>query len=142
MTRIARLTLSALALGMAATGAAAGGTSASAFAGVEASEWRNPRNSVHIRAHRCGESLCGTISWASDKAQADARKKGVTNLVGTQIFRNFQPAGTGTWKGKVYVPDMGRTFSGTLAFSGDTMVGKGCVAFGLLCKAQTWSRLR
>ncbi|MBO9621898.1 MAG: DUF2147 domain-containing protein [Sphingomonas sp.] len=108
-----------------------------------ASEWANPSNSVHVRIDRCGSSICGTVSWASAKAIADARRGGTQNLIGTRLFRDLEPAGAGKWKGKVFVPDIRKTFSGTISFSGqDKMVGKGCVLFGVICKAQTWSRVR
>ena len=53
------------------------------------------------------------------------------------------PAGARTWKGKVFVPDIRKTFSGTLQFEGsDRMTGKGCVLLGIVCKSQTWSRVK
>ncbi|HVJ01592.1 MAG TPA: DUF2147 domain-containing protein [Sphingomonas sp.] len=108
-----------------------------------ASEWANPSNSVHVRIDRCGNSICGTVSWASAKAIADARRGGTQNLVGTRLFRDLEPAGAGKWKGKVFVPDIRKTFSGTISFAGqEKMVGKGCVLFGVICKSQTWSRVR
>ncbi|MDF2384440.1 DUF2147 domain-containing protein [Nostoc ellipsosporum NOK] len=108
-----------------------------------ASEWRNPGDSVHVRIDQCGAALCGTITWASDKAIADARRGGTEQLVGTHLFRDLKPAGPGKWSGKVFVPDIRQTFSGTIHFQdGDKMVGKGCVLFGVVCKAQTWSRVR
>ncbi len=107
-----------------------------------ASEWRNPSNSVHVRIDKCGGALCGTVTWASEKAIADARRGGTETLVGTHLFRDLKPAGAGKWSGKVFVPDIRQTFSGTIQFAdGDKMVGKGCVLFGLICKSQTWSRL-
>jgi len=108
-----------------------------------ASEWRNPSNSVHVRLDRCGGAICGTVTWASDKAIADARRGGTTQLVGTHLFRDLKPEGDGKWSGKVFVPDIRQTFSGTVQFQdGDKMVGKGCVLFGIICKSQTWSRVR
>jgi uncharacterized protein (DUF2147 family) len=108
-----------------------------------ASEWRNPSNSVHVRIDTCGGAVCGTVTWASDKAIADAKRGGTTQLVGTRLFRDLKPAGPGKWSGKVFVPDIRQTFSGTIQFQdGDKMVGKGCVLFGIICKAQTWSRVR
>lgn len=105
-------------------------------------EWANPRNTVHIRAQACGKDLCGVVSWASDKAREDARKGGNPNLVGTQLFRGSRTPGSNSWKGKVLVPDMNQTFSGTLTFvDSNTMVGKGCALFGLICKSQTWKRI-
>lgn len=108
-----------------------------------ASEWRNPGNSVHVRIDQCGGAVCGTITWASDKAKADAARGGTTQLIGTRLFRDLKPAGPGKWSGKVFVPDIRQTFSGTIQFEdGDKMVGKGCVLFGIICKSQTWSRVR
>jgi len=139
-TRFAPMIASAL-LGFAALAAPA-----PAFAdpvAPVASEWANPKNSVHIRAEQCGRNLCGVVTWASDKAQADARRGGTTNLVGTTIFRDLKPTGGNSWRGKVYVPDINQTFAGTLTFNGNnTMEGKGCVLFGLVCKTQTWTRIK
>jgi uncharacterized protein (DUF2147 family) len=108
-----------------------------------ATEWRNPGNSVHVRLDRCGGQLCGTVTWASPKAIQDARRGGTTQLVGTRLFQNLKPNGDGSWSGKVFVPDIRKTFSGSLRFTdANTMVGKGCVLFGVICKSQTWSRVR
>ena len=82
-----------------------------------ATEWRNPSNSVQVRIDECGGQLCGTVIWASAKAQADARKGGTENLVGTRLFRDLNPAGDGKWSGKVFVPDIRKTFSGTITFA-------------------------
>ena len=107
-----------------------------------ASEWRNPSNSVHVRIDQCGGAVCGTVTWASDKAIADAKRGGTTNLIGTRLFRDLKPAGPGKWSGKVFVPDIRQTFSGTIQFQDGKMLGKGCVLFGIICKEQTWSRVR
>lgn len=133
------LVLAIAALPLAATPA----TAEERFAAPIASEWRNPSNSVHVRIDQCGKQICGTITWASAKAIADARRGGTENLVGTRLFRDLEPAGKGKWKGKVFVPDIRQTFSGTIHFAeADKMVGKGCVLFGVICKSQTWSRVR
>ncbi len=105
-----------------------------------ASEWRNPSNSVHIRITPCGDRVCGTVIWASDKAKADARKGGTDKLVGANLFREFHEVAPGKYKGRVFVPDMNRTFSGQMRIEGDSMIGKGCV-LGFICKSQTWTRI-
>jgi uncharacterized protein (DUF2147 family) len=118
-------------------------TPAQANNALVSTEWRNPGNSVHVRIDRCGAQLCGTVTWASPKAIADARRGGTQNLIGTRLFRDLQPAGDGLFRGKVFVPDIRKTFAGTLSFAGgNTMVGTGCVLFGMICKSQTWSRVR
>ena len=107
-----------------------------------ASEWRNPKDSVRIRFSPCGpDRMCGIVTWASEKAKADARRGGTDQLVGTNLFRNFKRVAPGEYKGHVFVPDMNRTFSGHMEIKGDSMIGKGCVLAGLICKQQVWTRI-
>lgn len=107
-----------------------------------ASEWRNPRDSVRIRLTPCGEDrMCGIVTWASEKAKADARRGGTENLVGANLFRDFRRVEPGVYKGRVFVPDMNRTFAGQIRIQGDSMIGKGCVLGGLFCKQQVWTRI-
>jgi uncharacterized protein (DUF2147 family) len=103
--------------------------------------WRNPQDSVHVRVRPCGNSRCGVVVWANDKAKADSARGGTLNLVGLNLFRDFQQVKPNVWKGKAFVPDMNRTFTGTLTIkNGDTAVAKGCVL--MVCKSQTWTRVR
>lgn len=118
--------------------AAAPSNGAPAIEGV----WRNARDSVRIRTHLCGQAVCATVVQASAKAQADAARGGTPKLIGTQVFREFRAAGRDTWKGKVFVPDMDRTFSGVLRIeSPDRLIGKGCILGGLICKSTAWTRV-
>jgi uncharacterized protein (DUF2147 family) len=103
--------------------------------------WRNPKNTVHVKLQPCGATMCGTVVWAAPKAQAKARAAG-QQLVGAQLFREFKPAGPNQWKGRVFVPDLNRTFSGTITASGPTrVVGRGCLIGGFFCKEQTWVKI-
>ncbi|OAN58135.1 DUF2147 domain-containing protein [Sphingomonas sp. TDK1] len=110
----------------------------------EPSVWRNPSNSVHVRAAPCGTNgMCATVIWASEKAKADARRGGTEQLVGTQLFQNFKIVREGLWKGTVFVPDIHQRFSGTVTvIDENTIVGKGCALLGAVCKSQTWTRVR
>jgi uncharacterized protein (DUF2147 family) len=104
--------------------------------------WRNPKNSVHIKIQPCGQDLCGYVVWANDKAKEDARKGGTPNLVGSQLLRNFSPSKTGAWKGKVFVPDLNATFSGSAQLvDANTLRARGCLIAGLGCKSQNWKRI-
>lgn len=105
--------------------------------------WANPSDSVHIRFDPCGTNVCGTVVWASEKAIADTRKGGGgTELVGTQVFRGLRQVKSNVWKGKVYVPDIRRTFGGTVTLAaGDRLIGKGCLIAGIGCKSQVWTRV-
>jgi uncharacterized protein (DUF2147 family) len=103
--------------------------------------WRNPRNSVHVRIQPCGPAMCGTVVWATPQAQAKARQAGTPNLIGAQLFRRLQPQGGNAWGGTVFVPDRARTVSGRLRVNGRNAIVSGCIAGGLVCRSQTWTRI-
>ena len=131
-----------LALPMAAGAQSANVPSANAPAATVEGVWRNPKNSVHIRIQPCGPNLCGYVVWANANAREDARKGGTKELVGSQLLRNFAPSKTGVWKGKVFIPDLNATFSGTAQLvDDDTLRARGCLFAGLACKAQNWKRV-
>ena len=102
--------------------------------------WRNPQNSVRVRVDKCGKSRCGVVVWANDKAKADSARGGTPNLVGLNLFHGFHQEKSNVWKGKVFVPDLNRTVSGTITIENqNTAVARGCM---LICKSQTWTRVR
>ncbi|PZU69320.1 DUF2147 domain-containing protein [Sphingobium sp.] len=104
--------------------------------------WRNPSGSVHVRAVPCERNLCGVVVWASEKAKADARRGGTQQLVGFELFRDFVPDGTGRWRGRIFVPDIGKTFSGTITLIDDDNVrASGCLIGRIGCRSQVWTRL-
>ena len=104
--------------------------------------WANPANTVHVAFQRCGGAVCGTVVWASAKAQADAQRGGTGKLIGARLFRDFVEEAPGRWTGEVFIPDIGRTISGTLTLTDKlTLTGEGCVLPGIGCKAQTWKRI-
>jgi len=117
--------------------------SAPAYAGAETmGVWRNPKNSVHVELRSCGAGTCGYVVWANANAQADARRGGTANLIGLQLLRDFTPENPRKWRGKVFVPDLNRTFSGTAEFlDATTLKAKGCLIGGFLCKSQIWRRV-
>lgn len=103
--------------------------------------WKNPKNSVHVDIRPCGASACGVVVWASERAKEDVRKGSGRELVGLQLLRDFAPSGAG-WRGKVYVPDINRTFSGTARLLDDQrMEARGCLVAGAFCKKQVWTRI-
>ena len=105
--------------------------------------WKNPKNSVHVEAQECDGMMCGVVVWANDKAKADARRGGTDQLIGRQLFQDFEEQQEGRWKGKVFVPDINRTFHGTVTIiDADTLEGKGCLLGGIGCKSQVWTRVK
>lgn len=105
--------------------------------------WRNPKDNVRIEIRPCGAAACGTVIWASAKAQAKARAAGTDSLVGTQVLKDFElDERRGVWRGKVFVPELKRNFSGIAEpMESGRLLAKGCVVGGLLCKSQVWTKI-
>lgn len=130
--------LAAVGLTVAAGNAWAGGNGGGA---AIYGTWSNPKGTIDVRTAPCGERLCGEIVRASPKAIDDARKKGVNQLVGLQLLQDYKRR-SDDWAGRVYVPDMGRTFSSRIAFVGPDQIRiSGCLIGGILCKSQVWHRV-
>jgi uncharacterized protein (DUF2147 family) len=133
---IARIMLGLVALIATTTGAAAGDGDAAI------GTWRNIRNTMHIEIHHCGDSMCGKVVWASDQAIADAKRGGTRDLIGTEIFRDFRRDAGGNWRGRVFVPDLNKTFSGTIELvDRNTLKGTGCLVGRVLCKSKVLVRI-
>ena len=103
--------------------------------------WKNPSGSVIVAIDSCGAAYCGTVEWASDKAKADARKRGTETLVGTQLMTGFTTAGNDRWRGRLFVPDINRRAKAELRMikNGQLKV-TGCAVGRLICKSQSWTR--
>jgi uncharacterized protein (DUF2147 family) len=103
--------------------------------------WKNPKGSVTVRVAACGEAFCGTVVQATAKAKATARKGGTQTLIGTRILSDVRPQGDGTYKGHAFDPKRNIRAPATIRMQGGTLVIRGCVLRGLICKEQRWTRV-
>lgn len=103
--------------------------------------WRNPRGTIDVRIAPCGVEVCGTIVRASPEAEKDAREGGTPKLVGVQLLQHYKQVAPDRWEGRVFVPDMGGTYSSHIVkVSPNALRISGCLLGGWLCKTQTWTR--
>lgn len=108
--------------------------------------WLRANKESKIEIKKCGDSYCGTVVWmiAKNAAKKDVNNKNPAlqnrSILGIQIFSNMVPDGANKWKGDLYNPEDGGTYSGTLKQpSKDTLTLKGCWVWPL-CKNDTWTR--
>jgi uncharacterized protein (DUF2147 family) len=94
--------------------------------------WLRDIGASRVRFAKCGEAMCGTISWLKDPA-------GPAKL-GQRIFYDMKPNGDGKWSGSAFNPEDGKTYSGTMSLSGDSLTTSGCVLGGMICRSVTWAR--
>jgi uncharacterized protein (DUF2147 family) len=115
--------------------------------------WYTGDKKGQVRIVNCGGALCGTLVWLeepndpdtgrpkTDKHNADASKQS-RPLLGIPIVLNMKPSGPGQWSGDVYNAEDGKTYSGSFTLTGpNTADLKGCV-LSILCKSQTWTRIK
>lgn len=118
-----------------------------AYAADATGIWARPSGSSQIQISSCGNALCGKLVWLkeprNDVNNPDASKRG-NPLLGTEIVLGMKPTGkTDTWKGKVYNAEDGKTYTGYITLHGNSkMELEGCVLGGLICKGETWSRVK
>ena len=126
----------AMVLAWAGAAAAAQPAGAPSIYGV----WLNHAGNVKVETKPCGQQLCGTIVWASPEALQKARAAGTDQLVGLQLLSGYRQKPNGEWEGKVFVPDLQRTFASRIyRLSADKIRISGCL-LGVICKYQTWTR--
>jgi uncharacterized protein (DUF2147 family) len=104
-------------------------------------DWRNTKNTVHLRVSRCGPAYCGTVIWAGEQQRADARKGSGKDLVGSLLLRDLRPSGPATWRGKVHVPDININVRATVVQMSDVLIRVSGCSFGIVCKTQHWHRI-
>lgn len=93
-------------------------------------------NYAYVRMAPCGPAICGVISRTFNSGgEYESPNKGKTLVI------NMAPQGGGAYKGKVWRPSNNKVYTGKMALSGATLKLSGCVAGGLLCSAQIWTRI-
>ncbi|WP_136439214.1 DUF2147 domain-containing protein [Pacificoceanicola onchidii] len=92
---------------------------------------------AHVTISPCGANVCGVISRTFNASgEYNSPNKG------KQLVRSMAPQGGGAYKGKVWRPSNNKIYTGKMQLSGNSLKLSGCVAGGLLCSSQTWSRIR
>lgn len=92
---------------------------------------------AHVTIAPCGSAYCGTISRTFD----DSGEYASENL-GKQLVRNMAPTKPGKYEGKVWRPSNNKVYFGKARVNGNSMVLAGCVAGGMICAKQNWTRIK
>ncbi|QLP96248.1 MAG: DUF2147 domain-containing protein [Rhodoblastus sp.] len=95
--------------------------------------WMRSDGAAKVRISPCGDALCGSISWLKDPEESKGR-------VGQRVFFDMKPDGANAWAGKAFNPEDGKTYTGKMSLSGDSLTTKGCALGGLICKSVSWRR--
>ena len=92
---------------------------------------------AHVTLAACGAAVCGTISRTFDSTGEYQSEN-----LGRQIVIDMVPNGDGTYEGSVWRPSNNRVYIGRMSLSGNAITLRGCVAGGLICARQHWTRIQ
>lgn len=118
-----------------AAGLVAGAASAEPILGT----WKTQPDDgfyAHIKVLPCGSNFCGIIHRSFGP---NGEFKSENN--GKQLMRSMAPQGGGKYEGRVWRPSNNKVYLGKAEVSGNKMQLRGCVAGGLFCAKQTWTRI-
>ena len=91
---------------------------------------------AYVEISACGAAFCGTIERTFN---ADGEYQSAN--IGRQIVIDMVPAQNGRYNGSVWRPSNDKIYIGRMNLNGDSVRLRGCVAGGLLCSSQTWTRV-
>lgn len=129
-----------LVLGVALGLGLAGVASADPAAGVWKTAPGDTGGYLHVALTPCGSALCGTIKTAYDKSNAVLSDY---EHLGKKMLWDMNSDGDGYYSGgKIWAPDKDKTYSSKMSLVGNTLEVKGCVAGGLICRGQDWTRVK
>ena len=92
---------------------------------------------AHVKMQKCGSNVCGTIA-RTFKNGAEYQSENI----GKMLVRNMVPKGGGSYEGKVWRPSNNKIYIGKMDVQGNSLKLRGCVAGGLICAKQDWTRVK
>ncbi|WP_323782727.1 DUF2147 domain-containing protein [Leisingera sp.] len=123
--------LAGLAVGLGLAGAAA----ADPVLGV----WKTQPDDgsyAHIQMDQCGAAVCGKIARTFN-SEGEYQSPNI----GRTLVIDMVPNGDGSYEGKVWRPSNDKVYIGKMDMAGNNLALRGCVAGGLICSKQTWTRI-
>jgi uncharacterized protein (DUF2147 family) len=123
---------------------------APACAGDPSGTWLVQDRKAKVRIAPCGNAMCGSVVWLSqptdlatgkpltDNRNPDPGKRG-RPIIGIPVLIDMRRDGRdGRWHGRIYNPEDGNTYNGSIESAGTQLRVRGCVAF--FCETKIWTR--
>lgn len=92
---------------------------------------------AHVQMAKCGAAVCGKIARTfNSEGEYKSPNLGKTLVI------DMVPNGDGSYEGKVWRPSNNKVYIGKMDLAGSSLALRGCVAGGLICSKQTWTRIK
>lgn len=96
--------------------------------------WLRDDGNARVRIGPCGDKICATNLWIGDTSKGEA--------AGDKLVMSLTPQAPGQYSGTAYDAKRGMTYSIKVKVGDGALETRGCVLFGVLCKAVGWRQAR
>ena len=115
--------------------------------------WTNEEKEARFQIFKCGEKLCGKITWLKepmlngkpkvDSKNPDEKQRG-RPVLGMVFMKDFSYEGNNKWdNGIIYDPKSGKTYSCYMKIlDPNKMEVKGYIGISLVGRSQIWTRVK
>lgn len=93
--------------------------------------WMRDDGNARVEIAPCGNNLCATNLWIRDTSKGEE--------VGDRLVMSLEPQSGNTLAGTAYDEKRDRTYSMTLQVAQNSLVTRGCVLGGVLCRDVSWT---
>ncbi len=92
---------------------------------------------AYVEMVKCGAAVCGTITRTFNSSGEYQSPN-----LGKVLVIDMKSQGDGSYAGKVWRPSNDKIYIGKMDLAGSSLALRGCVAGGLICSKQTWTRVK
>ena len=109
------------------------GSGGAAMAAEINGNWARSDGKARVRIARCGSDICATNTWI---------KPGTPNeKAGDVLAMKIEKVSNAQYSGSAFDPQRDMSYRITLDVTRNTMISRGCVLGGLLCRSVGWTRI-
>lgn len=92
--------------------------------------WLRDDGNARVQIAPCGENICATNLWIGDTSKGEA--------AGDRLVMSLKPKSADTLSGTAYDAKRDRTYSITVRVSDSSLLTRGCILGGVLCRDVHW----
>lgn len=96
--------------------------------------WLRDDGNARVRIAPCGRNICATNLWIRDTSKGEE--------AGDRLVMSLKPKSPDTLSGTAYDAKRERTYSITVQVSDNSLLTRGCILGGILCKNVRWQSAR
>lgn len=96
--------------------------------------WLRDDGNARVRIAPCGSNICATNLWIRDTSKGEE--------AGDRLVMSLEPKSPDTLAGTAYDAKRDRTYSITVQVSDRSLLTRGCILGGVLCRNVHWQLAR